>query len=93
MNLEFVESLPEDPTKAWKLISDKFLILISYYRESQTHEFSSKVVGENAKPMVDRVQEIANIIWRIQARAHGLPENSPSLPHGSSLELPEANED
>ena len=53
-----------------------------------------KVVGENTKPMVDRVQEIANIIWRIQARAHGLPEDSPSLPPvGSSLELPEANDD
>jgi|GEM_PF-2791902 len=53
-----------------------------------------KVVGENAKPMVDRVQEIANIIWKIQARVHGLPEDSPSLPPvESSLELPEANDD
>ena len=40
-----------------------------------------KKVGENAKPLVDRIQEIANIVWRVQARAEELPSNVP-------LELP-----
>jgi hypothetical protein len=40
-----------------------------------------KKVGENAKPIVDCVREILDIIWRIQARAEELPSNMP-------LELP-----
>lgn len=32
MSLELVASLPEDPTEAWKLITDSFLTLVSEYR-------------------------------------------------------------
>lgn len=42
--------------------------------------------GNDAKPLVDRIREIAQITWRTQARAEELPSNSP-LPHL------EANED
>ena len=34
-------------------------------------------IGENAKPIVDRIQEIINIVWRVQARAEELPSNVP----------------
>jgi len=33
-------------------------------------------LGTNAKPFVDRVKEITNIIWRIQARSEELPSDS-----------------
>ena len=45
-----------------------------------------KKIGENAKPIVDRIQEIANIVWRVQARAEELPSNIP-------LELPSGEEE
>ena len=40
-------------------------------------------VGENAKPMVDRIGEILKIAWRAQARAEELPSDatSPLLEH------------
>ena len=34
-------------------------------------------VGENAKPIVDRVREIAEIIWNVQIRTTGLPSSTP----------------
>jgi len=44
-------------------------------------------VGENAKPIIDRIQEIVNIIWRVQARAEELPSNIPlELPSGEKQE-------
>lgn len=45
-----------------------------------------KKIGENAKPIVDRIQEIINIVWRVQARAEELPSNVP-------LELPSSEND
>ncbi len=45
-----------------------------------------KKIGENAKPIIDRIQEILTIIWRVQARAEELPSsiNIPyQLPGGS----------
>ena len=45
-----------------------------------------KKIGENAKPIVDRIQEIVNIVWRVQARAEELPSNLP-------LELPSGEEE
>lgn len=35
--------------------------------------------GTDAKPLVDRIREIAEIAWRVQARAEGLPV-APPLP-------------
>ena len=35
-------------------------------------------LGEDAKPIVDRVKEISEIIWRTQARTEELPSDSPS---------------
>lgn len=34
-------------------------------------------LGENAKPIVDRIREIAEIVWRLQTRAEELPSNIP----------------
>lgn len=34
-------------------------------------------LGENAKPIVDRIREIAEIVWRVQTRAEELPSNIP----------------
>ena len=46
-----------------------------------------KKVGENAKPIVDRIREIADIVWRVQARAAELPSNAPlELPSGEDEE-------
>jgi hypothetical protein len=35
-------------------------------------------LGTDAKPIVDRVKEIAEIVWRTQARTEELPSDSPS---------------
>ena len=35
-------------------------------------------LGNDAKPIVDRVREISEIVWRTQARAEELPSDSPS---------------
>jgi len=43
--------------------------------------------GRDAKPLVDRIREIADIVWRTQARAEELPSGS-NMPF-----LHEANED
>lgn len=56
-----------DLDRFWGLLIDGSIVL--------------KKVGENAKPIVDRIQEIVNIVWRVQARAEELPSNLP-------LELP-----
>lgn len=42
-------------------------------------------LGENAKPIVDRIREIAEIVWRVQTRAEELPSNIP-------LQLPSQEE-
>lgn len=33
--------------------------------------------GTEAKPIVDRIREISEIVWRTQARAEELPSNTP----------------
>ena len=42
-------------------------------------------LGKDAKPIVDRIQEVAEIIWRTQARAEELPsgQEMPLLTKGS----------
>lgn len=35
-------------------------------------------LGKDAKPIVDRVKEISEIVWRTQARSEELPSDSPS---------------
>lgn len=43
-------------------------------------------VGENAKPIVDRVREITEIIWNVQIRASGLPSSTPLKMLGGQTE-------
>lgn len=43
-------------------------------------------LGENAKPIVDRIKEITEIAWRTQARAE-------ELPSGSEYPLPSSDAD
>lgn len=52
-----------DLDRFWGLLIDASIVL--------------KKVGENAKPIVDRVREIVDIIWRVQIRAEELPSNTP----------------
>jgi hypothetical protein len=42
--------------------------------------------GKNAKPFVDRIKEITNIVWNTQSRAEELPSgtSSPALPNSDS---------
>jgi hypothetical protein len=35
------------------------------------------LMGENVKPMVDRIKELRDIIWPVQTRAYELPSNLP----------------
>lgn len=37
----------------------------------------ARIVGENLKPVVDRIRELMSIVWPTQARAFGLPSNAP----------------
>lgn len=60
-----------DLDRFWGLLIDASIVL--------------KKVGENAKPIVDRVREIVDIIWRVQIRAEELPSNTP-------FELPSTTE-
>jgi hypothetical protein len=58
-----------DLDRFWGILSDGAVIL--------------EKVGESAKPIVDRIREIAEIVWRVQARAEELPSNIPlRLPSG-----------
>ncbi|MFM2112730.1 MAG: hypothetical protein RLZZ271_1390 [Pseudomonadota bacterium] len=56
-----------DLDRFWGLIGDAGVVLGKF--------------GKDAKPLVDRIREIADIIWRTQARAEELPSSSnfPSL--------------
>ena len=33
--------------------------------------------GKDAKPIVDRIREISDIVWRTQSRAEELPSDTP----------------
>lgn len=58
-----------DLDRFWGLLIDASIVL--------------KKIGENAKPIVERIQEIINIVWRVQARAEELPSNVPlEIPSG-----------
>lgn len=37
----------------------------------------ARKLGEDAKPIVDRIREIAEIVWRTQTRAEELPSDTP----------------
>ena len=60
-----------DLDKFWGLLIDASIVL--------------KKIGENAKPIIDRIREIIDIVWRVQIRAEELPSNVP-------LELPSCEE-
>lgn len=36
----------------------------------------AKKLGEDAKPIVDRIREVANILWKAQAKAESLPSDA-----------------
>ncbi|WP_052671210.1 hypothetical protein [Draconibacterium sediminis] len=57
--------------KFWGLVGDAGIVLGKF--------------GQDAKPLVDRISEIAQIIWRTQA-------NAEELPSGTSLPLLKSNE-
>ena len=52
-----------DLDKLWGLVGDAGVALGKF--------------GDNAKPFVDRIKEITEIVWRTQARAEELPSNAP----------------
>lgn len=52
-----------DLDRLWGLLADAGVALYKF--------------GENAKPLVDRIREIAGIAWRTQARAEELPSDAP----------------
>ncbi len=37
----------------------------------------ARIVGENVKPLVDRIRELVGIVWPTQARAFDLPSDAP----------------
>jgi hypothetical protein len=50
---------------------------------------AARIMGENAKPIVERIREIASIVWPVQARAFDLPSNTPfRLPGQTDEEKP-----
>lgn len=62
-----------DLDRFWGLVGDAGVVLYK--------------LGHDSKPIVDRMREIAEIVWRTQARAEELPSGIPfSLPTGSSSE-------
>jgi len=52
-----------DVDRLWGLIGDAGVLIGKF--------------GKNAKPMVDRIREISNIVWRTQSRAEELPSDAP----------------
>ena len=38
---------------------------------------AARIIGENCRPLVDRIRELADIVWPVQARAFDLPSNTP----------------
>lgn len=52
-----------DLDRFWGLIGDAGVVLGKF--------------GEDAKPMVDRIKEIADIVWQTQSRAEELPSGTP----------------
>ncbi len=52
-----------DVDRLWGLIGDAGLVLAQ--------------LGQNAKPIVDRVREIAQIVWDVQIHTVGLPSSTP----------------
>lgn len=67
-----------DLDKFWGLVGDASIVMAK--------------IGTNAKPIVDRVREIADIVWRTQTRAEELPSGTtlPQIGHGPSDEPPAA---
>lgn len=65
-----------DLDKFWGLIGDASVVMAK--------------IGNDAKPIVDRVREIADIVWRTQTRAEELPSGTtlPQIGHTPSNEPP-----
>jgi len=59
-----------DLDRFWGLVGDAGVVLGKF--------------GEDAKPIVDRIKEITNIVWRTQARAEELPSDIPIPAIGDS---------
>jgi hypothetical protein len=54
-----------DLDRFWGLVADGAVIL--------------RKLGEDSKPIVDRIREITDIIWRAQSTAEELPSNAPPV--------------
>ena len=52
-----------DVDRFWGLVGDAGIVLAK--------------LGEDAKPIVDRIREIAQIIWKAQTRTAQLPDDTP----------------
>ena len=45
---------------------------------------AARIIGENAKPIVDRIREIVSIVWPVQARSFDLPSDTPFMLPGQT---------
>lgn len=69
-------------------IHKKMSDLNSFYGLLVEASVVMKKVGENAKPIFDRIKELTNISWRSQARAENLPSDEKNPVIGSDSEPP-----
>lgn len=49
---------------------------------------AARIMGENAKPVVDRIREIVSVVWPVQARAFELPSDTPFRLPGETEDKP-----
>lgn len=56
-----------------KKVSD----LAWFWGELIEASIAARIIGENAKPIVDRISEIVRIVWPVQSRAFELPSDTP----------------
>lgn len=64
-----------DLDKFWGLIGDAGVVIGKF--------------GADAKPFVDRIREIADVVWRTQARAEELPSGTPTPLLGHKNDQPD----
>ena len=71
---DFLDSLPEGAECALLSICDQFAAMEEYAGEAGV---VLGKLGDDAKPFVDRVREITEVVWRCQARSEQLPGDVP----------------
>jgi len=80
--LRLIKRLEKMQAEIHKKVSD----LNAFYGLAVEASVMLKKVGENAKPIVDRIKELTGISWNTQARAENLPSGTepPMLENNSS---------